>query len=284
MFGWDSSAGLAARKVIKRIRDFPPINLPATSIVRSVVREPRPWLVRYLPRTGIVEAPLPDGTALKLWSLADDWVASPVYWRGWDGYEGETSRPFYERASRARVVLDIGAHVGYFSVLAALANRRSRVFAFEPNPVVFGRLLRNIDVNGLVNVVAVPKAVGCASGTAEFYSVPDGVPANSSLSLEYISTCEVVESSSVPMVSIDDFVETEGLEIVDLVKIDTETTEADVLEGMAATLERFRPSVFCELLSPEAERRVHDRFAALDYQRRVVAADGRNHLFEPRGR
>lgn len=269
------------RSALKRVRDFPPVNLPATSLVKLLVREPGAWLVRYLPRTGVVEARLPNGRPLRLWSLADDWIASPVYWRGWDGYEGETARPFYERASRARVVLDIGAHVGYFTVLAALANPQSRVFAFEPNPVVHARLVRNIEVNRLRNAVAVPKAVGRASGSAEFYFVPDGVPTNSSLSLEYIRVCEDVESANVPMVAIDDFVEAEGLDAVDLVKIDTETTEADVIAGMARTLERCRPSVFCELLTEEAERHVGRRFAELGYERRAVAADGRNHLFEP---
>jgi FkbM family methyltransferase len=270
------------RGALKRVRDFPPLNAAVTSAVKAVVRRPGAWLVRYLPRTGVIETPLPNGRQLKLWSLADDWVASPVFWRGWDGYERETARVFYAQVQKARVVLDVGAHVGYFTVLGALANPRARVVAFEPNPTVFARLARNIQVNALTNVEPIRKAVGRQSGSAEFYFVPEGIPANSSLSLDYIRTCEVVESSTVDVVAIDDFLAERGIERVDLVKIDTETTEADVLAGMARTLARCRPTILCEILSPGAEQRIRDLLDPLAYHARVIAADGRNYLFEPR--
>jgi FkbM family methyltransferase len=206
-----------------------------------------------------------------------------VYWRGWDGYESETARVFYAHAQRARVVLDVGAHVGYFTVLGALANAQARVFAFEPNPTVYQRLARNIALNGLTNAEAIPNAAGRKSAAAEFYFVPEGIPANSSLSLDYISTCDQVLSTTVGVVAIDDFLAARGIDCVDLVKLDTETTEADVLEGMARTLERCRPVILCEILSPTAERRIHDLLDPLGYQARMIAADGRNYLFEPRG-
>src|SRR5688572_6391664 len=183
------------KHLLRTIRDLPIINIAATSVVKLFVRDPSLRLAHYLPRTGVVEAVLPNGNSLRLWSRADDLIASPVYWRGWDGYERETSRIFYEHAVNARVILDIGAHVGYFTVLGARANPAARVFSFEPNPTVHERLKRNIAVNELTNVEAIQKAVGRVSTTAPFYFVPEGIPANSRLSLAYISVCDTVENA-----------------------------------------------------------------------------------------
>jgi precorrin-6B methylase 2 len=56
------------------------------------------------------------------------------------------------------VFLDIGAHIGYYTV--KLARRCNRVVAFEPNPVNRAKLLRNAELNGLTNVVVYPYACG----------------------------------------------------------------------------------------------------------------------------
>ena len=267
------------KHLLKTIRDLPVVNIAATSVVKFFVRSPSLRLAQYLPRTGLVEAVLPNGERLRLWSRADDLIASPVYWRGWDGYERETSRIFYEHAVNARVILDIGAHVGYFTVLGARANPAGRVFSFEPNPTVHERLQRNIAVNELTNVEAMQKAVGKVSTTAPFYFVPEGVPANSSLSLDYISVCDTVETTEVEVVAIDEFLAQRGVDCVDLVKIDTETTEADVLAGMADTLARCKPVIICEILSDEAGAAIHAILDPLGYRTQKLAADGRNFLF-----
>lgn len=97
--------------------------------------------MRHLHRLGRVATRLPDGRVLRLWSQADDWVSNQVFWRGWQGYEPETTPLFYRLARRAHVTLDVGAHVGFFSLLAGHANAAGRVFAFEPLEKAFRRFL-----------------------------------------------------------------------------------------------------------------------------------------------
>src|SRR5215217_1038826 len=82
--------------------------------------------------------------------------------------EGATMRAFSEAVRDGAVVLDIGAHLGYFTVLAA--KRGATVLAFEPNPRTIAHLRRNLALNGVTDDVrVVQRAVGGEPGTASFF-------------------------------------------------------------------------------------------------------------------
>jgi len=57
------------------------------------------------------------------------------------------------------VVVDVGAHVGVFSLYLAKKHPFIRVYAIEPDPTNYACLRRNIELNGVTNVIAVDKAV-----------------------------------------------------------------------------------------------------------------------------
>ncbi len=261
------------RRSLRRVRAWRPLNVPVTGACRAAVRR-FGWdagpLIRYLPRVGLVEASLPDGRSLRMWSNADDDVTSAVYWSGWTGHEPETATVFYEHARSATVTLDIGAHVGYFALLAAHANPAGSVYAFEPYPPVYERLSRNVALNGLGNVSCIRLAAGHETGTAPLFHVTaDGLPSSSSLSrdfMESIAHPSRLASSEVDVVSIDDFVRKHRVTRVDLVKIDTEATEDTVLEGMVRTLERDRPVLFCEVLEERTARVIEGILTELGYR------------------
>jgi FkbM family methyltransferase len=209
---------------------------------------------------------------LRLRSHGDDWVSNQVFWRGWTGYEPEITPLFFRLAARARATLDVGAHVGFYSLLAAHANPAGRVYAFEPMPATYGRLLKNVTLNELDNVVAVEAAVGAEAGSAEFYHGSTEIPCSCGLAPDIFEAGSVVNSFSVKVVSLDEVAEREGLS-VDLVKVDTETTEMDVLHGMARTLGRDRPDVFCEVWAgPGPEMR--EFLSALGYRCYALRPEG----------
>jgi len=243
----------ALRRGLKRLRSSQPFNFLATTGVRAVLRlvgGPPERVIRHLHRLGPVETRLPNGRVLRLWSRADDWVSNQVYWRGWQGYEPETAPLFYRLAGRAQVTLDVGAHVGFFSLLAGHANPAGRVFAFEPLEKAFLRLQANVARNALANVECIRSAAGAAPGRARlFFAELDGIPCSSSLSSEFMKGFGDVAETIVPVLAIDDFLRERGIPRVDLVKADTECTEPEALRGMARTLERDRPAIVCEVLS-----------------------------------
>jgi FkbM family methyltransferase len=264
--------------VLKAVRASQPFNWLATSSVRAGLdlMGARPeMVVKHLHRVGPVACRLPNGRVLRLWSRGDDWVSNQVFWRGWRGYEPETAPLFFRLAARAKVTIDVGAYVGFYALLAAHANPSGRVFAFEPMPAIEARLVRNIRINHLANVTCIASAVGEIEGTAEFYHVAAEFPTSSSLSREFMAAAGPVEHTPVTVVALDRFAEREGLSQVDLVKIDTESTEPQVLRGMSRVLGRDRPTLVCEVLRDRgSERSLEEILGPLGYRYYLLTPDG----------
>jgi FkbM family methyltransferase len=234
------------------------------------------FVIKHLPRVGLVSADLPNGRTLRLVTRGNDWIPNQVFWRGWRGYEPDVSPVFFELARRARVVLDVGANIGFYSLLAGHANPTGHVFGFEPLRGPLEAFERNVAANGLQNVDVVPAAAGAASGYETFYFTRESqVPSSSSLSYEFMKSVPALDSHAVRVVRLDDFVSERRLD-VDLIKIDTESTESRVLEGLQETLERDRPHIVLEMLdSPAANPEAIDRLTRpLGYQPRLLSLGG----------
>lgn len=287
--------------MLKTLRAAWVFNAPLCHAVRLSFRiagRPVPEAVSaHLPKTGRVRVRLPGGGIVRLWSRGDDWVANRLFWHGFAGYEPETTAIWLDRARHAGVVLDVGAHVGYFALLAAAANPHARVLGFEPLRQIHARLRRNIDLNGS-QVELVDLAVGDRSGSAAFFHVGHGIPSSSSLSQEFMATTSDVEATEVEVVRLDAFVAAHELGRIDLVKIDTEATEPAVLAGMGQVLARDRPTIVCEVLAGnDVERQLEEILRTHDYEWALLGAEGpipktsivaddrfRNWLFTPKAR
>ncbi len=149
-------------------------------------------------------------------------------------------------------VLDIGAHIGYYSLLCAKGvGPTGSVYAFEPRPSTFAQLRRNVELNPGLNVYPQAMAV---SERAERLGLSEADSANTGTS--YISGKGSADSG-VPATTLDEFVREHALTRVDFIKADVEGHEVKVLAGAAQTLDRFRPRVMIEL-SPDALQRFGD--------------------------
>jgi len=132
---------------------------------------------------------------------------------------------FLSQLREGFVVLDIGANVGLISLLAAKrVGGTGRVYAFEPVPEIFVRLQENIALNGFNNIEPVPLALSSQRGMATISIAHDGAS-----SLFCRVSNEFVE---VPTERLDDFVEREGIERVDAIKL-------DVIEGTNYTFRQI---------------------------------------------
>lgn len=251
------------KRALKQLRCSQPFNRIATGATRGLLDlfHARPaFIVRHLHRVGDVRSRLPNGRLLRLWSRADDWVSNLIYWRGWAGYEPETTPLFYLLATRAQVTVDVGAYVGFYTLLAAHANPAARVIAFEPLAEAFARLRDHVRLNALANVACVPMALGHEASEAELFRAPaaavaaiasDGqasIPCSSSLSADFMRGVPGAVGAPVRVAALDGYLSGRQVERVDLVKIDTESTEPDVLAGALATLRTSHPAIVCEVL------------------------------------
>jgi FkbM family methyltransferase len=246
------------KTVLRRVLRVGVINTAITGTVRlcfkGVRLRPPQYITGKLRRVGLVRAVLPNGQTLRLWTEDDDLIPNQLYWLGWEGFEPDTLPTFMKLAARARVTLDIGSHVGLFSLVAALANPTGRVYAFEAMPPTWERLKQNIALNGLDNVECILGAIANTEGSADFYyNTGIGLAAESSLRRECTEAFlraagGEIATTTVRVSTVDWFVREKELTCVDLVKIDTEGVEPEVLEGMRETIEAYKPHLVCEVL------------------------------------
>lgn len=153
-----------------------------------------------------------------------------------DRYERATTDLFKQLLRPGMVFVDVGANIGYFSLLAAkLVGTEGKVYAFEPEPGNHGLLRKNIELNSYSNIQAIRKAVSNKSETTQlFLSALD----SGSHSLYSEAARGVNESVQVTTTTLDSFLAAEAWPGIDLVKIDVEGAELGVLEGMESLIER----------------------------------------------
>ncbi len=177
-------------------------------------------------------------------------MASAILLHG--GYEAATTAVFQELVQPGMTVVDAGAHVGYFTLLAAgLVGETGRVYAFEPEPSSYELLCKNIRVNGYINVVTIPKAVSNKQRGVKLWLDKVNLPC-SSFSEDnalFFSKGNLLEKGvlEVETIALDDFFEnTIKNDKVDVIKLDTQGAEGLIVEGAGRTLRSPNLKVFME--------------------------------------
>ena len=159
-------------------------------------------------------------------------------------FERLTRRVILDRLRPDSVFLDIGANVGYYSLLVrAKLGRSGRVLAFEPNPKMVARLRANIELSSAPGIEIFALALSNDSGRATLFSPGLGNQGEASLVNQGWGEYEQYD---VPVRRLDDCLPPD-LERIDLIKIDVEGAEALVFEGAKRTIMRFGPSILLEI-------------------------------------
>lgn len=132
-------------------------------------------------------------------------------------------------------VFDIGANVGYYTVLASkIIGKGGRIYAIEPNPDNLDLLKKNIKLNNCRNVIIVNRALGERSGLAEM-ALDEASPGESSLAQNAKG-----KKITVQITTLDNFTKLENIKQVDVIKIDIEGGEIQALKGGAEFLKRSK--------------------------------------------
>jgi FkbM family methyltransferase len=153
----------------------------------------------------------------------------------YDSYEPETTQFFESFLRPGMTVVDVGSHVGYFTLLSArLVGPEGKVYSFEPHPINFQLLVENVKRNGFRNVVFIRKAVSNKCGKCRLFLTPHSSRQHSIFS-NVAQTKVYVE---VETVTLDSFFASLGWPNVDLIKLDVEGAEKMVSEGMRELVRR----------------------------------------------
>lgn len=147
----------------------------------------------------------------------------------WDDCEPRTNGEYFLIESYAKewkTVFDIGANEGYYAKKIWTINPRSRVYCFEPNPQLVGRIRANVPGQPIINAAA-----GDRVGTLEInFNRVD--PTQSSPYRRNANT----EAVAVPQITLDQYAKSQHIKKIDFVKIDTEGHELAVLRGARGLL------------------------------------------------
>ena len=172
-------------------------------------------------------------------------IQQQLFWYGY--YEKELGDLIKKILKPGDVFLDIGANIGYFSLLAAKHEPTAKIISFEPVSSVFKILEENISRNAAKNVKAVNAAASDKNGRREIYlSVEDNIGMSSFQKPENYSG----KTEDVKVITIDEWFRSSGLAKVDKIKLDVEGSELAAVKGMQEILQNFKPSVIVEI-NPE---------------------------------
>jgi FkbM family methyltransferase len=208
---------------------------------------------------------------LKGWRFVVEIGHGFTYALGRDAYNFD----FLEKKIRAGMVIyDVGANRGQMALFFSRKTGASGfVHAFEPAPVSFRSLQRNLALNHLDNVHAWQAVVSKSNGEEFFTFFEDDPTVSRPTRLVGMDEVTTGKSFSTTCLTLDSLVQ-RGERKPDILKIDVEGSAAAVLEGARNILDTARPGIYIELHSADEQRAVRDELQSRGYQLQTM--DGRN--------
>lgn len=166
-------------------------------------------------------------------------------------HEPETEIHLINFLKQSKCFLDIGANVGYFTLLAKSVNPQIKVYAFEPNPNNVKKIKENVELNHFTNIVITSDCLSNSLGEVSF-SVP---PVNESgwgrITNDHLPLENFIHIKA-KSITLDSLIENNFFknDIPDLIKIDVEGNEFKILQGAKLFFEKFSPILCIELNEP----------------------------------
>jgi len=151
-------------------------------------------------------------------------------------------------AADSKIIFDVGANVGYYAIeLGSVLGPSAMIHSFEPVPESFEQLQKNVLLNSASpSVLCNQYAISNSEGKLLLYK--PRTSGSSASSARNLHPDEEVDTVEVPMTTLDKYFLANGLNNLDLLKIDVEGSELMVIEGALDSIKRYQPVIFAELL------------------------------------
>lgn len=166
-------------------------------------------------------------------------------------YEKDTTALFKKLIKPGMVIVDIGAHIGYYSrMFSKLAKKNGAIYAFEPDPNNYKLL--SLNSKKLKNVKIFNEALSDKIGLINFYQ------SNNTGCHSLVTQNSIKDTINVPTETLDEFAKKNKIQKIDLIKIDVEGGEPIVFAGCKNTFQQdslmvvmeFTPANFQKLGIP----------------------------------
>ncbi len=222
-----------------RFRDWPLVRLTRLSdAMRWIGRRLQPWMARTAFDDAIHDV---NGVQMKIPPPVDSEAGSSEYHMALGTYEERELGYVLAHLRPGDTFLDVGAHIGYFTLPAAKAvGDTGRVIAIEPSPASAHLLRENAEMNGLGWITVVEAAATDHDGSENLFRSPKSAMWNRILPTP---PKEGMDTISVSARTIDSILAESGWPSVGGIKIDCEGAELDVIRGSTSCLAR-NPGAF----------------------------------------
>lgn len=192
-------------------------------------------------------------------------VENDIFWSGLYGnWEKDSLSIWVKLCKDAEVIFDIGANTGVYSLIAKSINKSNTVYAFDPVKRVYDRLIKNILLNEY-DIKAFQLALSNQTGEAIVYDIDAEHTYAVTVNKNMHSPSSKVNEVKIKTLRLDQFIEQNNISKVDIMKIDVETHEPEVLEGMGVYLRRFRPTLLIEILNDDIASQIQELIKHIDY-------------------
>jgi FkbM family methyltransferase len=204
---------------------------------------------------------------IRLFLDPDDYVHCMMFY---DRYGQELLSVFRTYVRPGDVVIDVGAHIGYFSlVLGSLVGPTGHVYSFEPDPRALKFLNESVSASGMDWLSVLPIALAAGSGSLDFY-LATGLGSSTAVRCDHVNVAQrtVVLKESLDRLLRDGTVSG----AVRLVKIDIEGFEVEAIRGMVKLLRSSRPVMVVEVndqmlnAQGESASNLFELLRSLDYK------------------
>ncbi|MEM6806751.1 MAG: FkbM family methyltransferase [Bacteroidota bacterium] len=190
-------------------------------------------------------------------------VENDLFWAGYgNSWEGNSLKIWYKLVNLHDRIADIGANTGVYALTAASSNSSAEVTAFEPVDRVCDRLESNIKLNNYP-IKAHTLALSNFKGTAEIFTEGQDHVYSVTVNKDISNTSSTKTKEEIRVDRLDNIFDSDSFP--DLIKIDVETHEAEVIEGMGSLLDKM-PTMLVEVLNSEVADRLEQLLSHLDYQ------------------
>jgi FkbM family methyltransferase len=190
----------------------------------------------------------------------DEGIDFSIYLLG--AFEPGTQKTLRRLVAPGNIVFDIGANIGAHTLgIAQSVGNAGKVYAFEPADFAFAKLKRNLALNPELQARTCPQQILLAASSTEppEREIYASWPLESNRSVHPKHRGRLVSAENATVETLDNFVRREGIERVDLIKMDVDGHELPVFQGANETLRRFRPMLVMEL-SPYIHAEFHHFF------------------------
>jgi len=216
-----------------------------------------------IPPSGVLRIKNSNGTILKIKTNQTNYLTHLIFWEG--GYKQfEYTDIFLKLIKKVNTFYDIGANIGYYSLIASMENENINIVGFEPASGPLHYFKENVRINNFKNIRVESIALSHKNGEIEFYEIKNK-------KYKYLEHNLAGESNAgskttgrnfvlnkVMSSTLDNYVNETNEKNIELIKMDTEGTENLILEKSGHVLKEMMPIVICETLfntiEPELEK------------------------------